>query len=143
MNMTHILFVDDDLHQAASIGTSLIGILLENDIQLEIVTDANKVIEGYSGPKGSKLRGAVVDLWMVDKVSHDEDREMGLKVISSLRKHFPSLPVVILSAHLDDEKSKQFQSIGNIKVIKKPASAREVLEALLSSAELQKGCANE
>lgn len=135
--MKVIVLVDDDVHQAAGIGSSLIPKLLPLGINLSIETDPNDVLEGSKKWMKGNVIGAIVDLWMEDKRTMKDDTTMGLKLVKYFQNKFPKCPVVILSAHLNDELSSSLSN-DNVKAIRKPASATEILENFLTDEELTK-----
>lgn len=54
----------------------------------------------------------------------------GLTVLSRVRIRYPTLPVVILSAHAETEETRRARELGAVDIITKPTALRELSEAL-------------
>ena len=54
----------------------------------------------------------------------------GLELLARVRNSFPQLPVVILSAHVDDDTAREALKLGAVGIVSKPAALAELTEIL-------------
>jgi CheY-like chemotaxis protein len=54
----------------------------------------------------------------------------GLAVLARIRARLPSLPVVILSGHADDEQAREAKALGAVEVMRKPTALANLTDAL-------------
>ena len=60
----------------------------------------------------------------------------GLATLARIRSQHPSVPVVILSGHADEDQAREAMALGAVEVVKKPAALTHLSEAL---ARLERG----
>lgn len=124
-----LVLIDDNHHEALSIGGALQKICKERSLALRIFTDGDEALAFIQGEQGALIEGAVVDLWMVDKKTGLENQKKGEEIIGVLLQRHPKARVVVLSAHMNEAARESFGARG-IRSINKPATAREVFEAV-------------
>jgi ActR/RegA family two-component response regulator len=125
-----ILFVDDDSLMAFTFGSNILEAAMSKDMPVHIFTDPEEAKAFLESPSAPALSGAVIDLWMIDKRTGNEDHEAGFAVIALVRARNPKAIIVVLSAHIDRDIDQRLRNKFNAVPLKKPASTDEVLEAL-------------
>lgn len=124
-----LLIVDDNSHEAFSIGSVLQAPSREKGFSLRVFTDGDEALRYISSDAEFPIGGAIIDLWMVDKRTGLEDPTKGEAVINAIHTKHPKAKVVVLSAHMDDKARESF-SRKQMQSFKKPASVMEVFEAI-------------
>jgi DNA-binding response OmpR family regulator len=109
-------------------------LVVEDDPSVaQVVADAlrlegHDVLVALDGGEGlSVLETSVVDGVFLDLVMPGLD---GLTVLSRIRSRHPTLPVVILSAHVDTAETERARELGAVEIITKPTALRELTQAL-------------
>jgi len=131
MKKKTLVIVDDNTHEAYSIGSVLQAPSREHGLALRVFTDGDEALRCITTDPEVSIDGAIVDLWMVDKNTGIEDQNKGDEVIKAIQTHHPKAQVVVLSAHMDD-KARESYSRQRMFSFKKPASPIEIFEAVTS-----------
>ena len=110
-----ILVVDDDPSVAEMIAEAVRTFGHEAAVALD-GTEGLRLLES------TRVDGVFLDLVMPGLG--------GLAVLTRIRSRFPSVPVVILSAHAGDEETREAMALGASEVIMKPAGLAQFTEVL-------------
>jgi CheY-like chemotaxis protein len=115
MPTMRVLVVDDEPTVAEAIADA---IRVRGDEALVALdgTEALNILET------TKVDGVFLDLAMPGL--------SGLAVLAKIRARLPSLPVVILSGHIEDDQVREALAMGAVEVIRKPTALARLTEAL-------------
>src|SRR6185503_5970239 len=129
MKKKSFLIVDDNTHEAFSIGGVLQARSRALGMSLRVFTDGDEALECITKDREISIDGAIVDLWMVDNKTGIENPNKGEEVIQAIKKYHPTAKVVVLSAHMDEKARENFRQL-KMPSFKKPAITTEVFEAV-------------
>jgi len=132
MKIKTFMIIDDNTHEAFSIGGVLQAPTRKRGLGLRVFTDGDEALHCITGDPTVSIDGAIVDLWMVDKNTGIENPNKGEELIRAIKEHHPEARVVVLSAHMDDKTRESFRK-QHLLSFKKPASAMEIFEAALGT----------
>jgi len=110
-----VLAIDDDRMILDSIARQL----RTSEITLDVESDPSKVI--------SRLGEADYELVLCDIKMQPMN---GLEVLEEIRKYRPDLPVIIVSAFVDDATVEAAKSLGCSEFLFKPVRRRTLIEAV-------------
>lgn len=125
--MKTILIADDD----RDLLEPICAYLSKRESNLETIpaTSGSECIE--------ILKTRKIDLVLSDLRMPDGD---GIDVLAYISRHYSSLPVVVMSAHIEEENTEDLARFGNLRFLGKPASLDQIFqtieEALGQTAEL-------
>lgn len=114
--MAKILIIDDEAVVVQTLCTLL-------------KSEGHDVVPVYQGSHAIPTIDRVghVDLILVDIRMSPVD---GLEVIMRARKSRPQMPIIVVSAYLDDRMIEKIKRLGATSYIKKPFTVNEVLDAV-------------
>ena len=110
-----ILVVDDDPAVAEMIAEAVRSVGHEALVALD-------GMEGLRLLESTAVQGVFLDLVMPG--------QGGLAVLAQIRRGYPHVPVVILSAHAGDEEGRQAMALGASEVLLKPAGLAQFTDVL-------------
>jgi DNA-binding NtrC family response regulator len=125
-----LLFVDDDCHMAWAFGSDLLSKAQDAGLQLRIFTDADKALEFITKDNSVSISCAIVDLWMQNKATGEENPNKGNEIIDALKRLNPVPKIAVLSAHIDENAKARFEQ-SKIVCFRKPAMSSEVVKPLV------------
>jgi twitching motility two-component system response regulator PilH len=112
--MLKVLVIDDSF-TARSIVTRLL-------------TDRYEIIQADSGKNAlTILSQGSVDIVLLDLLMPDMD---GYQTLKALREHYPSIPIIILSADIQDSTRNRILAAGARAVLHKPPKQGELIETI-------------
>lgn len=112
--MRKILVIDDSF-TARAIVARLLG-------------DRYEIIQADSGKNAlTILAQGVVDVILLDLLMPDMD---GYQTHKALREHYPAIPIIILSADIQDSTRNRILAAGARAVIHKPPKQGELIETI-------------
>jgi DNA-binding response OmpR family regulator len=116
MNSHSILFIDDDKNLARA-SADLLRLELGGPGMRVLIIASLPMLETYLSEQHTELPIlAIVDLWL------QPDPEGGFKAIAMLRKSFPHIYIVVLSAFLDEPAKTRLSTITNLAIVEKPVT---------------------
>lgn len=111
-----ILVVDDEESVAELLATV-------------IRSEGDDALVALSGAEALRLlAGKTVDGVFLDLAMPDMD---GMEVLKQIRGRYPTVPVMILSGHANDEHEREAMALGAVAVVRKPAELAALTEAVL------------
>ncbi len=112
--MRKILVIDDSF-TARAIVARLLG-------------DRYEIIQADSGKNAlTILAQGVADVILLDLLMPDMD---GYQTLKALREHYPAIPIIILSADIQDSTRNRILAAGARAVIHKPPKQGELIETI-------------
>ncbi len=114
--MARILLVDDE-----PVVLETLGVLLRSE--------SHEVMEIQEGSRAYDMlwSGEQLDLLITDIRMSPVD---GLQLIKVAKEFRPDMPVLVVSAYLDDATIRRVKELGADHYVRKPFTSQEVLEAL-------------
>ncbi|MBN1269501.1 MAG: response regulator [Kiritimatiellae bacterium] len=114
--MAKILLIDDEF-----VVVQTLSALLKSE--------GHDVAAVYEGSHALPLLGPLhqYDLMLVDLRMTPVD---GIEVIMKARKFKPRMPIIVVSAYLDENMLKRIKALGVSRFIKKPFTVNEILDAV-------------
>ncbi|MDH5597521.1 MAG: response regulator [Cyclobacteriaceae bacterium] len=115
--MAKVLICDDSFFQRKIVS----DILNENGHDVIAVSDGNEAIEKISA-MGKEIECALFDVLMPGIT--------GPELLAKVKNIMPELPVIMLSADIQDSRKKECFDLGAIDFLNKPAKKEELLGAI-------------
>jgi DNA-binding NarL/FixJ family response regulator len=115
-----VLVVDDDERFAASLIA-----LLDTDSRVELAGWASNGAEAYAQVIGSRP----------DVITMDIDMPVldGVEAIRLIAAHDPSIPIIVLSGSVSDQRVDEALAAGAVARIAKPRAADDLLDAIVAA----------
>lgn len=123
--MRHLLVLDDE----TDICNLISDILEDNGYKVTTVSNASAAIEAV---KVNNFTAAIVDVWLEGSMLD------GLGVLEYLQKHYPSLPVIMISGHGNIELAVTAIKLGAKDWIEKPFNEERLVLTVNRTVELTK-----
>jgi len=114
-NKIRVLIVDDE----PSVGDALRLVLESNGYEVVLVTNGH---EGIDQVRRGRFGFSIVDLFLTD-IS-------GLQVITGIRKHQPEIPIVLITAHGNEQVFAEAKKLGAVAGLAKPFPPAELLKLI-------------
>lgn len=131
-----VIFVDDDTFLLQSMERQIRLFLLDLGYRLYICDS----VQSYRRLSAETVRScdlAIIDLWMIDKVSNSPDREAGLQVIRDIRNRQPDCYVLIYTAHLNEDVRPALDAMDQLAIVEKPAATQEITALIKAALSLE------
>ena len=91
-------------------------------------SEGDDALVALSGAEALRLLSATtVDGVFLDLAMPDMD---GLVVLAQIRERYPTVPVMILSGHANDDHEREAMALGAVAVVRKPAQLTALMEAV-------------
>jgi DNA-binding response OmpR family regulator len=114
-NKLRVLIVDDE----PSVGDALRLVLESNGYEVVLVTNG---LDGIDQVRRRRFGFSVVDLFLTD-IS-------GLQVITGIREHQPEIPIVLITAHGNEQVFAEARKLGAVGALAKPFPPAEILKLI-------------
>lgn len=97
-------------------------------IVARLLTGSYEIIQADSGKNAlTILSQGAVDVILLDLLMPDMD---GYQTLKALREHYPSIPIIILSADIQDSTRNRILAAGAREVLHKPPKQGELMETI-------------
>lgn len=105
--MKSVLIVDDEkpFLESVKLGFST----YESDFKLYTAENGKAAVE--------VLKSEIIDIVVTDVKMPEMD---GFELLAYISKHYPAIPVIVMSAYADTEMKKKFMSMGTLGLLEKP-----------------------
>jgi len=122
--MALILVIDDSAYMRGKIRTIL-------------MVDGHETVEAADGIKGLQLASSrKPDLILLDIIMPGTD---GVKILSAVRQLSADLPVVVVTADIQESVGRQCMALGAFAVLHKPPKEQELLDVVRKALEQSGG----
>ena len=99
---------------------------------LEVYLEGLEVLKAFSLEEGKKEAGKGIDLAIIDiRLDEDDpDNREGLELLEHIKKHWPGVPVIVMSAYREFDHAVDALNRGADYFLRKPISPDELKKVL-------------
>src|ERR1043166_7240313 len=106
-----VIFIDDDASLVVTIANNVLKEVMERDLPYDfrVFTDPDGAVAAlHEIPKGD-LAAVVVDLWMENHTTGEENKRAGILVLEQVQELQPQSRKIVLSAHVNSDIDRELK----------------------------------